>query len=683
MKPFSLLPTSTHSGRGSSFFSKTRERRLSRGSGELKLASLLKGKYDENKTPRFMKRKPPSGDEILINKSIELWKKSARVGKQKIEKIIQGIENLKNYYLKKGLKYQGHTAQSNYEDLSNWGASTKCSDRKYSALSLLKNMIKKSGEEFAELKSKENGLGNGLDSRKVSGNPEEMFKQMDAKGNKLGMTSLEELPNVDLTSTRKRRNQIEPEGSSPEIMSGFSGLMNTRRRQKTFVDDLEEPITPKLEEPNNTFKFTLPSSTSPAQVSHSSGGNELSAFDYSNHLVILEDANEQFSHQEIDTPISRRRTGKRLEEKYDSLLIQTEAEQTNYSLKLNTSSPSYQFGIKPSLAWPSISKGFEEDASKEAGSSKKLAAETSVEKKNMQSQDLSPIQIEIPRKESRKVSFSRDLLEKTKQTKDQPAAVSQVPPASLGTSSKGRSNSKNTTDSWGDKLERKFRNFEAYLNSKEKLGWNRKKEDQNASEWGPREERLIFSDTEAEKTKKLRSKYDASQTGTIGVEDFDFLATLGKGGFGSVWLVKRKATEDLYAMKIIKFHNKDPDFIQNMVKENDIMMNLVGDYVVKGVFSFIHNRYYCVVMDLMVGGDFRHILNEQSALYEDDVKFYAAELVLAVNHIHKQQITHRDLKPENILLDNKGHLKLADFGLSNQIKEEEENNVRSSKVSTE
>ena len=99
------------------------------------------------------------------------------------------------------------------------------------------------------------------------------------------------------------------------------------------------------------------------------------------------------------------------------------------------------------------------------------------------------------------------------------------------------------------------------------------------------------------------------------------------------------------------------------------MMNLVGDYAVKGVFSFIYGRYYCVVMDLMVGGDFRKILDEQTALYEDDAKFYAAELALAVNHIHKQNIIHRDLKPENMLIDNKGHLKLADFGLSDQAEQ--------------
>lgn len=167
------------------------------------------------------------------------------------------------------------------------------------------------------------------------------------------------------------------------------------------------------------------------------------------------------------------------------------------------------------------------------------------------------------------------------------------------------------------------------------------------------------------KRKKIRSKYEENHE-SIGIEDFQFISLLGKGGYGSVWLVKRKSTGDLYALKVIKFNNTDSSFIENLVNENKILMSLVGDYVVKGIFSFVHDRYYCVVMDLMVGGDFRKLLDEQNAFFEEDVKFYAAELIVAVSHIHQQGITHRDLKPENMLLDNKGHLKLADFGLSNQ-----------------
>lgn len=56
---------------------------------------------------------------------------------------------------------------------------------------------------------------------------------------------------------------------------------------------------------------------------------------------------------------------------------------------------------------------------------------------------------------------------------------------------------------------------------------------------------------------------------------------------------------------------------------------------------------------------------EQEVYFEDDVaKVLIAEIVLAIEHLHKSNIIHRDLKPENLVFDKDGHLKLTDFGLS-------------------
>ena len=68
-------------------------------------------------------------------------------------------------------------------------------------------------------------------------------------------------------------------------------------------------------------------------------------------------------------------------------------------------------------------------------------------------------------------------------------------------------------------------------------------------------------------------------------------------------------------------------------------------------------------MEFLAGGDLMTMLIKQDILNENDAKFYIAELILAVDAVHKMNFIHRDLKPDNVLIDNNGHLKLSDFGL--------------------
>jgi serine/threonine protein kinase len=73
-----------------------------------------------------------------------------------------------------------------------------------------------------------------------------------------------------------------------------------------------------------------------------------------------------------------------------------------------------------------------------------------------------------------------------------------------------------------------------------------------------------------------------------------------------------------------------------------------------------------MVMDFMNGGElFSHLRREQR-FAEDKIRFYAAEIILAIQALHSNGIIYRDLKPENILLDSTGHIRLTDFGLSKQ-----------------
>lgn len=70
------------------------------------------------------------------------------------------------------------------------------------------------------------------------------------------------------------------------------------------------------------------------------------------------------------------------------------------------------------------------------------------------------------------------------------------------------------------------------------------------------------------------------------------------------------------------------------------------------------------VMEYMVGGDLKSLLGVYGFLEEPMAVFYAAEVILALDYLHKHNIVHRDLKPDNMLIARNGHVKLTDFGLS-------------------
>jgi len=151
----------------------------------------------------------------------------------------------------------------------------------------------------------------------------------------------------------------------------------------------------------------------------------------------------------------------------------------------------------------------------------------------------------------------------------------------------------------------------------------------------------------------------------IGIDDFEFLKMISKGAFGRVWLVRRKATRDIYAMKIINLAEQVMrNTLESLKNENQIFGLAQEDFVVRAVFTFTHETFICFVMEYMIGGDFGEILHNYCCLDETVAKFYIAEIVLAVEYLHKLGIVHRDLKPDNILIDSRGHAKLTDFGLS-------------------
>lgn len=160
--------------------------------------------------------------------------------------------------------------------------------------------------------------------------------------------------------------------------------------------------------------------------------------------------------------------------------------------------------------------------------------------------------------------------------------------------------------------------------------------------------------------------YDSKKL--YGPDDFEVLRLLGKGTFGVVYQVRNKDNGRIYAMKILskKMIVKKKE-IAHTIGERNILVRTsaaASPFIVGLKFSFQTLTDLYLVTDYMSGGELFWHLQREGRFNEDRAKFYIAELILSLEHLHDNDIVYRDLKPENILLDANGHIALCDFGLS-------------------
>lgn len=150
------------------------------------------------------------------------------------------------------------------------------------------------------------------------------------------------------------------------------------------------------------------------------------------------------------------------------------------------------------------------------------------------------------------------------------------------------------------------------------------------------------------------------------IKDFEIIKPISKGAFGSVYLSKKKSTGDYFAIKVLrKADMVAKNQVTNVKAERAIMMwQGESEFVAKLYWTFSSKDYLFLVMEYLNGGDCAALVKVLGGLPEDWAKKYMAEVVLGIEHLHSRGIVHRDLKPDNLLIDQKGHLKLTDFGLS-------------------
>eukprot|EP00002_Diphylleia_rotans_P020946 TRINITY_DN4074_c0_g1_i1.p1 TRINITY_DN4074_c0_g1~~TRINITY_DN4074_c0_g1_i1.p1 ORF type:complete len:396 (-),score=71.54 TRINITY_DN4074_c0_g1_i1:190-1377(-) len=162
---------------------------------------------------------------------------------------------------------------------------------------------------------------------------------------------------------------------------------------------------------------------------------------------------------------------------------------------------------------------------------------------------------------------------------------------------------------------------------------------------------------------RIKLHFVASKT-QVSVDDFQPICVLGRGGFGKVMLVQKRDTERLYAMKSLhKSKLIESDEVEGTKTEKEVLKKINHPFIVGLKYSFQTEDKVYMVLDYINGGELFYHLKKERRFNEERVQFYAAELTLAMEYLHRINVIYRDLKPENILLDSNGHICLTDFGL--------------------
>jgi len=160
-------------------------------------------------------------------------------------------------------------------------------------------------------------------------------------------------------------------------------------------------------------------------------------------------------------------------------------------------------------------------------------------------------------------------------------------------------------------------------------------------------------------------KCKAIEQAQVNIKDFHQMRMLGRGAFGCVNACKKKDTGKLYAMKQInKKRVSATESAETIMSERNFLADMDSVFVTTLKYAFMDEQTLFLILDLMIGGDLKYHLNNDKTFSEERSRFYAAEVLLGLDHIHSKGIIYRDLKLENVLVDERGHCKISDLGLA-------------------
>jgi len=154
----------------------------------------------------------------------------------------------------------------------------------------------------------------------------------------------------------------------------------------------------------------------------------------------------------------------------------------------------------------------------------------------------------------------------------------------------------------------------------------------------------------------------------LNMECFDIVSTLGRGFYGKVMLVRKKDTDEYFAIKTVhKSRLVKSNKVHTIFSERNVLVRARHPFIVRFGFAFQTDSKVYLGLEYASGGELFRRLQQSGTVPLADVRLYVAELSLAMNYLHFLGVVYRDLKPENVLLDALGHVKLTDFGLAKEI----------------
>lgn len=178
-------------------------------------------------------------------------------------------------------------------------------------------------------------------------------------------------------------------------------------------------------------------------------------------------------------------------------------------------------------------------------------------------------------------------------------------------------------------------------------------------EWADRGAAVIVKDVKDENTGQV-----TKQVIKKGINDFKFGETLGDGSYSTVLLATSIESGKKYAVKVL---NKEYLIKQKKVKYVNIEKNTLQRLkntrgIISLFFTFQDETSLYFLLEYAPNGDLLSLMRKFGSINEKSAQYYSAQIIDALDFMHKKGVIHRDLKPENILLDKDMKVKLTDFG---------------------